>query len=392
MQPVMNSTVMNTYGRLPVSFVRGEGAYVYDTENRRYLDALAGIAVCGLGHAHPAVTEAVSQQAGQLIHTSNLYGIQNQQDLAERLTALSGMDNVFFSNSGAEANEAMIKIARKYGHNKGIAEPVIIVMTKAFHGRTMATLTATGNPAAQAGFGPMLNGFVRVPYMDTAAIDAVVAANSNVVAVMLEPIQGEGGLATASTEYMQAVRKICDDNELLMLVDEIQTGNGRTGTYFNCEQHGVTPDVMTTAKGLGNGVPIGACMARGAAAEVLQPGSHGSTYGGNPLACAAGIAVVDTIKADNLCEYAKAMGEYLTQAFTEKLINTGKATEIRGNGLMMGIVMTKDCPQLMAKAVEKSLLLNVTAGNVIRLLPPLNITQAQADDIVEIVCELVAEL
>lgn len=387
-----NSAVMNTYGRLPVSFVRGEGAYIFDDQGGKYLDALAGIAVCGLGHAHPAVTAAINAQAGQLIHTSNLYGIQNQQDLADRLTRLSGMDNVFFSNSGAEANEAAIKIARKFGHNKGITEPVIIVMQKAFHGRTMATLTATGNPAAQAGFGPMLNGFIRVPYMDAHAIETVVSANPNVVAVMLEPIQGEGGLATASSEYLQQVRSICDQNDLLMLVDEIQTGNGRTGSYFNCQQHGVIPDVLTTAKGLGNGVPIGACIAKGVAANVLQPGSHGSTYGGNPLACAAAIAVIDTIEAEAICANAQAMGEYLRQAFTEKLVNTGQATEVRGQGLMLGIVINQDCPQLMAKALHKNLLLNVTAGNVIRLLPPLNITQTQADEIVQGVCQLVNEL
>ena len=287
--------IMNTYGRLPVTFVKGEGSWLTDTEGRRYLDALSGIAVCGLGHAHPAVTEAITRQAGQLIHASNIYNIERQQALASALTRISGMDNVFFSNSGAEANEAAIKIARKYGHDKGIAEPQILVMTKAFHGRTMATLTATGNAKVQEGFGPLLNGFIRVPYMDIIAIHSVLKANPDVVAIMLEPIQGEGGLATASAEYLQAVRTLCDDNDLLMMLDEVQTGNGRTGSYFCYQQFGFTPDVVTTAKGLGNGVPIGACLAHGKAADVLKPGNHGSTYGGNPLAMSVGLEVIKII-------------------------------------------------------------------------------------------------
>jgi len=301
MQPIMN-----TYGRLPVTFSHGKGAWVYDLDGTAYLDALSGIAVCGLGHAHPAVTKAIQEQAEKLVHTSNLYGIDRQQALAERLTRISGLDNVFFSNSGAEANEAAIKIAKKYGSNKGIHEPQILVMTKAFHGRTLATVTATGNPAAQVGFGPLVPGFIRVPYQDANAIEALIAANPNIVAVMMEPIQGEGGLATASSEYLQAVRALCDQNDLLLIFDEVQTGNGRTGTYFNFQQHNVVPDVLTTAKGLGNGVPIGACLAKGKAAEVLQPGSHGSTYGGHPLACAAGIAVIDTIEQENLLDNVKA--------------------------------------------------------------------------------------
>ncbi|KZZ09939.1 acetylornithine aminotransferase, partial [Oleibacter sp. HI0075] len=330
--------------------------------------------------------------AGQLVHTSNLYGIGRQQELAENLTRISGMDNVFFSNSGAEANEAAIKIARKYGHQKGISEPVIVVMTKAFHGRTMATLTATGNAKAQEGFGPLLNGFVRVPYMDADAIRAVVRANPNIVAVMLEPVQGEGGLATAGEDYIKAVRDICDQNDLLMLVDEIQTGNGRTGSYFCYQQFGITPDVVTTAKGLGNGVPIGACLARGKAAEVLQPGSHGSTYGGNPLACAAANAVVTTIENEKLAENAAHMGNYLASAFNVRLQDNPLFSEIRGRGLMMGIVLTKDCTELMAKGTKKGLLLNVTSGNVIRLLPPLTLTEEEADLIVEGVMELIHEL
>ena len=387
MQPIMN-----TYGRLPVTFVKGEGSWVFDTDGKKYLDALSGIAVCGLGHAHPAVSQAIREQADNLVHTSNLYGIGRQQELAERLTRISGMDNVFFSNSGAEANEAAIKIARKYGFDQGITEPQIIVMTKAFHGRTMATLTATGNPAAHVGFAPLVSGFIRVPYQDLASAEAIVAANPNVVAIMLEPIQGEGGLATASSDYIQGLRNLCDDNDLLMMLDEVQTGNGRTGTYFNFQQHGITPDVLTTAKGLGNGVPIGACIAKGKAANVLQPGNHGSTYGGNPLACAAAIAVIDSIEKENIEDNVKTRSEQMRSAFTTRLIEKGLATELRGTGLMIGIVINQDCPQLIKEALDIGLLINVTSGNVIRLLPPLNINQQDADQVVNLVCQLVENL
>ncbi|HCM05763.1 MAG TPA: aspartate aminotransferase family protein [Oceanospirillales bacterium] len=387
MQPIMN-----TYGRLPVTFVKGEGSWVFDTDGKKYLDALSGIAVCGLGHAHPAVSQAIREQADNLVHTSNLYGIGRQQELAERLTRISGMDNVFFSNSGAEANEAAIKIARKYGFDQGITEPQIIVMTKAFHGRTMATLTATGNPAAHVGFAPLVSGFIRVPYQDLASAEAIVAANPNVVAIMLEPIQGEGGLATASSDYIQGLRNLCDDNDLLMMLDEVQTGNGRTGTYFNFQQHSITPDVLTTAKGLGNGVPIGACIAKGKAANVLQPGNHGSTYGGNPLACAAAIAVIDSIEKENIEDNVKTRSEQMRSAFTTRLIEKGLATELRGTGLMIGIVINQDCPQLIKEALDIGLLINVTSGNVIRLLPPLNINQQDADQVVNLVCQLVENL
>ncbi|MBQ0732126.1 MAG: aspartate aminotransferase family protein [Oleispira antarctica] len=387
MQPIMN-----TYGRLPVTFVKGEGSWVFDTDGKKYLDALSGIAVCGLGHAHPAVTQAIRDQADNLVHTSNLYGIGRQQELAERLTRISGMDNVFFSNSGAEANEAAIKIARKYGHDQGIPEPQIIVMTKAFHGRTMATLTATGNPAAQLGFAPLVSGFIRVPYQDLDAAKAMVAANSNIVAILLEPIQGEGGLATASTDYIQGLRSLCDEHNLLMMLDEVQTGNGRTGTYFNFQQHGITPDVLTTAKGLGNGVPIGACIAKGKAAHVLQPGNHGSTYGGNPLACAAAVAVIDSIEKENIHDNVKARSEQMRSAFTSRLVEKGLATELRGTGLMLGIVIKQDCPQLIKEALDIGLLINVTSNNVIRLLPPMNINQQDADQVVNLVCQLVENL
>ena len=382
--------IMNTYGRLPVTFTSGQGSWLTDSEGKQYLDALSGIAVCGLGHAHPAVTKALCEQADKLIHTSNLYGIERQQALAEALRRVSGMDNVFFSNSGAEANEAAIKIARKYGHDQGIHEAKIVVMSQSFHGRTLATLSATGNAKVHEGFGPLVSGFVRVPYNDIDALSAVVKADPQIVAVLLEPVQGEGGLATASADYLKAVRALCDERNLLMMLDEIQTGNGRTGSYFCYQQFGFYPDVLTTAKGLGNGVPIGACLARGKASRVLQPGNHGSTYGGNPLACAAGFAVIETIEQQNLSDNAARMGDYLRQRFSEALNGSGKLKEIRGRGLMIGLVMNQDCPQLMAQAVtEQQLLLNVTAGNVIRLLPPLNLNQNEADQIVERVVALV---
>ncbi|WP_028294806.1 aspartate aminotransferase family protein [Oceanobacter kriegii] len=386
------SAIMNTYGRLPVTFVSGEGSWLKDTEGKAYLDALMGIAVTGLGHSHPAVTSALTEQGSRLIHTSNLYGITRQQELADALTRISGMDKVFFSNSGAEANEAAIKLARKYGHQRGITEPVIIVMTKAFHGRTMGTLTATGNAKAQEGFGPLLSGFIRVPYNDLDTLTAVAKANPNVVAVMLETVQGEGGLATGSLEFLQGVRSLCDANEWLMLADEVQTGNGRTGSYFSYQQLGFVPDVVTTAKGLGNGLPIGACMARGKAAEILQPGSHGSTYGGNPLCSAVALAVVNTIESEGLCNNAREMGEYLAAEFRQRLAGNSKLVDIRGRGLMIGLVMSQDCPELVGKALEKGLLINVTAGNVIRLLPALNLNKTDADKIVELVCELVESL
>jgi len=385
--------IMNTYGRLPVTFASGKGSWLVDDQGQQYLDALSGIAVCGLGHAHPAVTKALCEQADKLIHTSNLYGIERQQALAEALRRVSGMDNVFFSNSGAEANEAAIKIARKYGHDQGIHEAKIVVMSQSFHGRTLATLSATGNAKVHAGFGPLVSGFVRVPYNDIAALEDVVQADPQIVAVLLEPVQGEGGLATASGDYLKAVRALCDERQLLMMLDEIQTGNGRTGSYFCYQQFDFLPDVVTTAKGLGNGVPIGACLARGQAADVLQPGNHGSTYGGNPLACAAATAVVETIEGDNLSANAAAMGDYLRDRFREQLSDNGQLKEIRGRGLMIGLVMNQDCPQLMAQAItEQKLLLNVTAGNVIRLLPPLNLSKDEADQIVERVVALVATL
>lgn len=380
MQPIMN-----TYGRLAATFTHGKGAYVYDADNRAYLDALSGIAVCGLGHGHPAITQAICEQAGNLVHTSNLYGIGRQQELAEKLTAISGMDNVFFSNSGAEANEAAIKIARKFGHSKGIDLPTILVMENAFHGRTMATLTATANKAAQAGFGPLLDGFQRINYNDLAAAKQAFETNPNIVAVLVEPVQGEGGVTAATDEFMNGLRTLCTANDALLMLDEIQTGNGRTGEYFAFQHFDWHPDVLTTAKGLGNGVPIGACLAKGQAAEVLQPGSHGSTYGGNPLACAAGCAVIDTITQENLCARVSELGDRIRKQLQQHLDQTGYVKEYRGKGLMIGIALNteENAAGIMKSALEAGLLLNVTAGNVVRLLPPFVLTDEEADLIAE---------
>jgi len=376
MQPIMN-----TYGRLPVTFQKGKGAYVFDENGKSYLDALSGIAVCGLGHGHPAVSQAIREQADNLVHTSNLYGIGQQQLLAEKLTRISGMDNVFFGNSGAEANEAAIKIARKYGNDKGVALPTVLVMENAFHGRTMATLTATANPAAHVGFTPLVSGFERVPYNDLAAAQQAVKNNSNIVAILVEPVQGEGGVTSATDEYMNGLRALCDDSELLFMLDEIQTGNGRTGKYFAFQHFDWTPDVLTTAKGLGNGVPIGACLAKGKAAHVLQPGNHGSTYGGNPLVCAAANAVVDTIEKDNLCERVTELGERIRAGIKEQLKGTDYVSEYRGKGLMIGLVLnTPDsAADIVKNSLDAGLLLNVTAGNVVRLLPPFVLTNEEAD-------------
>jgi len=387
MQPIMN-----TYGRLPVTFSHGKGAHVYDTDGNEYLDALSGIAVCGLGHGHPAVTDAIRNQAENLVHTSNLYGVGQQQLLAEKLTAATGMDNVFFSNSGAEANEAAIKIARKYGHEKGVELPTILVVDGAFHGRTLATLTATANKAAQAGFGPLLDGFVRVPYNDLDAARNALASNKNIVAILVEPVQGEGGVTAAKDDYMNGLRALCDEHDALLMLDEIQTGNGRTGKYFAFQYFDWHPDVLTTAKGLGNGVPIGACMAKGKAANVLQPGNHGSTYGGNPLACAAANAVIDTIQNENLCARVLELSERIRTRMQTELEGTGYVTEYRGKGLMIGAVLNteENAASLMKTALqEHHLLLNVTAGNVVRLLPPFILTNDEADQIAVKTCDLI---
>lgn len=385
------STTMNTYGRLPVSFTHGKGVYLYDADGNEYIDAISGIAVNSLGHAHPLVSAAVSSQASALIHTSNLYGVERQEKLAESLCRVSGMDNVFFGNSGAEANEAAIKIARLYGHNKGIAQPDIIVMENAFHGRTMATLTASGNRKIQAGFEPLLGGFVRAPFADISALENIAKNNANIVAVLVEPIQGESGVNLLPDGYLKRLRELCDQHEWLMMLDEVQTGNGRTGSYFAYQQDDIFPDVVATAKGLGNGLPIGACLAKGKAAEVFQPGNHGSTYGGNPLVCAAAQVVVDTIEKEDLCNNAKAIGEHMLNGFRDALSGNNLVTDIRGKGLMIGIELNCPCAELVNTARDKGVLINVAAGNVVRLLPPLIINQKQADQILDVVISIINE-
>ena len=384
-----NEHLMTTYAPMDVTFDHGEGALLWDTEGKQYLDALAGIAVCGLGHAHPAVTAAITRQAAKLIHTSNLYRIENQQRLADELCRLSGLDSVFFSNSGAEANEAAIKIARMYGNAKGVTSPGIIVMENSFHGRTLATLSATGNRKIQAGFEPLVQGFVRAPFNNIEAIENIAGNSSNIVAVMVEPIQGEGGINVPDEDYLSRLRSICDEQDWLLILDEIQTGMGRTGEWFAYQHNNILPDIMTLAKSLGNGVPIGACLARHKAADVMKPGSHGSTFGGNPLACAAALAVVDAIDAENLVKRAARLGDLFKNKLEETLADVDGVTEIRGQGLMIGIQLEKPCKQLVAEALQHGLLISVQAEHVIRLLPPLIITEQQLDEVTAILGSIV---
>ena len=334
---------MNTYQRLPVTFVKGSGVWLWDNEGNRYLDALSGIAVCGLGHCHPVLAQALSHQAETLIHTSNLYHIENQELLGEKLALLSGMDKVFFCNSGAEANEAAIKLARLYGHNKGIELPTIIVMEKSFHGRTMATLTATGNRKAQAGFEPLLTGFVRVPYDDLVAVEQIAANNKNIVAVLVETYQGEGGVNIPQATYLDGLRRLCDQNNWLLMLDEVQCGIGRTGKWFAFQHSNSSPDIITLAKGLGSGVPIGACIAKGAAADIFKPGNHASTFGGNPLACKAALTTLKVIEQDQLMQNAISMGNLMRDRFKEKLASWSNVIKIRGQGLMLGIELPIPC-------------------------------------------------
>ena len=372
------SHVMNTYARLPVTFDRGEGVWLWDTAGKRYLDALAGVAVCGLGHCHPKFTAALQAQVGKLVHTSNLYGIALQEQLADRLAALSGMDNVFFCNSGCEANEAAIKLARLYGHQKGIEAPAIVVMENAFHGRTIATLSATGSRKVQAGFEPLVSGFVRVPFDDLEAVRRVAENNRSVVAVLVELIQGEGGVTVCHDHYLRGLREICDANGWLLMLDEVQTGIGRTGKWFAFQHSGVKPDVMPLAKGLGNGVPIGACLAAGPAAQLFKPGSHGSTFGGNPLACAAALSTLAIIEEKGLMQNAVAIGDFIRTQLADRLKGLPGVRAIRGKGLMIGIELDKPCKDVVNLALAAGLLINVTADNVIRLLPPLTYTREHA--------------
>lgn len=374
-------SIMTTYNRLSVAFDHGEGSWLYDTDGNKYLDALSGIAVCGLGHAHPAVTQAICEQAAKVIHTSNLYTIPLQQQLADKLTQISGMDNVFFGNSGAEANEAAIKLARRYGNTvRKVENPAIIVMENSFHGRTMATLSATGNRAVQAGFEPLVSGFVRAPFDDINAIKTIAENNPNIVAVMVEPIQGESGIQIPADDYLNQLRDICDQNEWLLMLDEVQTGNARSGKYFAYQHNGIMPDVVTTAKGLGNGMPIGACLARGKAASVLGAGTHGSTYGGNPLSCAAALAVVNTIESEQLCERAAELGNKIVAGFRDRLEHADYVKEVRNKGMLIAIELSEAGTELAVLAKVKGILLNVTGGGkVVRLLPPLTMTDDEAE-------------
>lgn len=376
--------VMPTYARLPVVFARGEGARLWDTGGREYLDALAGVAVCGLGHAHPAVTEAIREQAGTLVHTSNWYDIELQERLAERLCGVAGMENAFFGNSGAEGNEAAIKLARLYGHQRRVRTPTIVVMEGSFHGRTLATLSATGNRRIQAGFEPLVTGFNRVPYDDVDAVRHVAENNPDVVAVLVEPVLGEGGVVLPAPGYLAALRALCDERGWLLMLDEIQTGLCRTGRWFAYQHEDARPDVLTVAKALGNGVPIGACLARGEAARVLQPGTHGSTYGGNPLACRAALAVLHELEAGRFDARAAALGRRIASGLVERLGNLQSVRQVREKGLMIGVELDRPCQAIMHDALERGLLLNVTAEKVVRLLPPLTLSDAEADRIVEI--------
>ena len=388
----MTNSVMPTYGRLDIAFTEGKGAWLRDAENNKYLDALSGIAVCNLGHAHPAVAEAIADQAARLVHTSNIYQIPLQIELADKLANISGMEQVFFCNSGAEANEAAIKLARKYGHDRGIDKPVVIVMDGSFHGRTMATLTATGNPKVHAGFEPLVSGFVRVPYNDLDALRMAISHWPEAVAVMLEPIQGEGGVKIPDEDYLASVRDLCTQRQLLMMLDEVQTGIGRTGSWFAFQQtEHLLPDVMMLAKGLGNGMPIGACLVAGPAVGVLQAGNHGSTFGGNPLACRAALTVLDTIESESIMDNVKSLSAKIIAGFNDTLAEQEGVKSIRAKGFMFGIELNVPCGPLVQKALEQGILINVTAESVIRLLPPLVISDDEANEIVKKVSDLVIE-
>jgi acetylornithine aminotransferase len=382
---------MNTYARQSITFSHGEGVWLYDTDGKRYLDALSGIAVNTLGHAHPRFTAALSAQIGKLIHTSNLYQVREQELIADKLCELSGMQEVFMCNSGCEANEAAIKLARLYGNQRGIDTPTIIVMEKAFHGRTLATLSATGNRKVQAGFEPLVKGFVRVPYDDLDAIRHVAEHTPNIVAVLVEPIQGEGGIRTPDISYLQNLRKICDEHEWLLMLDEVQCGLGRTGKWFAFQHTGIMPDVMTLAKGLGSGVPVGACLAAGKATGTFKPGNHGSTFGGNPLASTAALTTLNIMEQDKLLAHTEQLGAWLKQQFAAKLGGVKGVVSVRGQGLMLGIELNKPCGELVGKARDKGLLINVTADSVIRLLPSLIFSQAEAQQLLDILCPLVTE-
>ncbi len=387
----MNDALMTTYGRLPVTFTRGEGSWLWDDAGNKYLDTFSGVAVCGLGHAHPAVADAICDQARTLMHTSNWFGIANQSALGRELTALTGMDNVFFSNSGAEAVEAAIKLARLYGHERQIDKPAIIVMENSFHGRTLATLTASGNRKVQAGFEPLVSGFVRVPFNDLAAIRTVAESDKNVVAVLAEPVQGEGGINIPDADYLPTLRRICDEQQWLLMLDEIQSGMGRSGQWFAYQHHNILPDVCTLAKGLANGFPIGACLASGRAAALFTPGKHGSTFGGNPLACRAALATLEVMRRQNLPAQAAANGSYLLQLLRDRLKDKVQVTTVRGLGLLLGIQLDRPCSAITQMGLRRGLLLNVTAESVVRLLPALTASRDELQLMAEGVCATIEE-
>ena len=379
----MSEHLISAYNSLPVSFTRGDGIYLWNADGKQYLDALCGISVTSLGHNYPAVTEAIQQQAAILLHTSNIYTIEWQQKLADKICQLSTMDRAFFCNSGAEANEAAIKLARLYGHQRGIKDPQIVVMEHSFHGRTMATLSATGNRKVQAGFEPLVSGFVRAPYNDIESIRAIAANNKKIVATLVEPVQGEGGIVIPDSGYLESLRQICDQNNWLLMLDEIQTGIGRSGKLFAFQHENIVPDVMTLAKALGNGIPIGACVASGVAASVFRPGNHGSTFGGNPFACRVGLTVLDSIVRNKLAENAGERGEQLVSLLKAGLSGNDAVSEIRNLGLLIGIQMKKNCAPLVDLALQEGLLINVAAERVVRLLPPLIINSDQANELAE---------
>ena len=383
------SHLMNTYARLPVAFSHGDGSWVTDTDGKVYLDALSGIAVSTLGHNHPLLVAAIAAQAGRLLHSSNLFRIPQQEQLADKLAALSGMDEVFFCNSGCEANEAAIKLARLYGHRQGVDSPATIVMERAFHGRTMATLSATGSRKAQAGFEPLVAGFVRVPYNDLAAIRAIARSNKKIVAVMLEIVQGEGGINSADIDFQRGLRALCDDRGWLLICDEVQCGMGRTGRWFAFQHAGIRPDVVTLAKGLGGGVPIGACLAAGLAKGLFKPGNHGSTFGGNQLATTAALTTVQVIENDGLIERAVVVGGLIRAGLAQALADCPGIVDIRGQGLMIGIELDRPCGELVNRALAAGLLINVTADKVVRLLPPLTLSVDEAHELVKRLAPLI---
>jgi acetylornithine/N-succinyldiaminopimelate aminotransferase len=390
-----NPAVMPTYARLPIAFTRGEGVWLWDDAGERYLDAVAGIAVCNLGHAHPQVAAAIADQATQLMHTSNLYEIPLQSELAEKLCGLAGMQRAFFGNSGAEANEAAIKLARLHGHQQGIDSPLIVVAENSFHGRTLATLSATGNRKVHVGFEPLVGGFLRVPYNDIEAIERVAEQHAGVVAVLVEPLQGEGGVQVPDTRYLASVRELCNTHGWLMMLDEVQTGMGRCGSWFAFQSaagmEGMTPDVMTVAKALGNGFPVGACLVAGAATELMQAGHHGSTFGGSPLASRAALATLSVMEQDGVPGQVAGKGERLRHRLAEQLQGCSAVVDIRGRGLLCGVELDRPCGELVTRALERNLLINVAAGNVVRLIPPLIIDNQQIDQLADTVAELVLD-